>query len=785
MRALKSTSIKRKLLLISLVTTGLALLLASTAFVTDDIRRYRRFLVETLTVQAQSIGSNSAVGLAFDNKKDVETILGSLSAAPNIIQAVIYRQDRAVFAFYQRRGVTGQLVRPGAETDRSWFENNQLFVIKPIMLDGEMIGSIFVQSDLNEFYVSMAWNMVIALIVFGGSMVVAFLVFSRMQKAISGPILELARLTKNVSVEKDYSVRCAVLSDDELGSLAGGMNEMLSQIQSRDQELELHRQNLEEQVAVRTAELGKANTQLQQELQERRTAEQALQESEKRYRMLFESAGDAIFIFEAEGEKAGNIVALNKMAAEMHGYTVDELMQKNVREIQTPATARDLPHLIRRILEGEEWVKSEEMTHRRKNSTVFFAEVSAGLLELGNHKYILAFDRDITERKIGESLLLHTQQTLQTILSSMPYGVVTIGLDKKMRSANKAALELMKYEGEEQIVGTLCNQSFCPTDEDICPIIDLNSAVNQTETILVTKDGKHLPILKTVVPIEIDGEKVLLEAFIDITDQKNAELKLQQYASELKQSNEDVLSFAYIVSHDLRAPLVSIKGFTGELQYAMQEIESVLDRCMPHLSEEERTKLAATYRKDVPVAMDFIKSSVGRMDGLISAILVLSRLGHRELKPEPLDMTRVSKSILSSLAHQIEQRKTVVTIGELPAVTADKLAMEQIMGNLLDNALKYLDPVREGKIAVTAEHNGEEIVFHVADNGRGIAQEDMHKVFEIFRRAGKQDVPGEGMGLAYVKTLVRRQGGRIWCESEPGKGTTFNFTVPHPAAAPE
>jgi signal transduction histidine kinase len=274
---------------------------------------------------------------------------------------------------------------------------------------------------------------------------------------------------------------------------------------------------------------------------------------------------------------------------------------------------------------------------------------------------------------------------------------------------------------------------------------------------------------------------VLLEAFIDITDQKNAELKLQRYSAELKQSNEDVLSFAYIVSHDLRAPLVSIKGFAGELQYALQEIESVLDRCRPHLSEQEQAQLATTYRKDVPVAMDFIKSSVNRMDGLISAVLVLSRLGHRELKPEPLDMTEIAKSIFSSLAHQIEQRKTAVTIGELPAITADKLAMEQIMGNLLDNALKYLDPVREGKITITAGHNGEEIVFHVIDNGRGIAQEDMHKVFEIFRRAGKQDVPGEGMGLAYVKTLVRRQGGRIWCESEPGKGTTFSFTIPDSA----
>jgi len=198
---------------------------------------------------------------------------------------------------------------------------------------------------------------------------------------------------------------------------------------------------------------------------------------------------------------------------------------------------------------------------------------------------------------------------------------------------------------------------------------------------------------------------------------------------ELKQSNKDLLSFAYIVSHDLRAPLVSIKGFASELQYALEDIESVLDQCMPRLSEKERAQIATTYRKDVPEAMDFIKSSVDRMDGLINAVLVLSRLEHRELKPEPVDMRALAKSSLNSLARQIEQRKTVVTIGELPTITADKLAMEQIMGNLLDNALKYLDPVREGDISISAEQNGGETVFHISDNGRGIAHEDIHKVF--------------------------------------------------------
>ncbi|MCK9419026.1 MAG: PAS domain S-box protein [Nitrospirae bacterium] len=391
------------------------------------------------------------------------------------------------------------------------------------------------------------------------------------------------------------------------------------------------------------------------DVSEKRRAEEILQESEKRFRMLFESAGDAIFILEAEGTQAGNIIAANTAAAEAHGYTVDELIGKNIKDLDIPDEGQDSPHLIQRVVSGE-WIKTE-MRHFRKNGTTFPVEVSAGLLELGDHRYILSFDRDISERK-------------------------------------------------------------------------------------------------------------------------KAEEQLHQYATELKQSNEDVLSFANIVSHDLRAPLVSIKGFTGELQYALQDIESVLTQCIPHLGEKERARLNTAIQKDAPVAMKFIESSVSRMDGLINAILALSREGHRELKPEVVDMKDLTGSILSSLAHQIERSKTSVIVEGLPLITADKIAMGQIMGNLLDNALKYLEQGREGKVVITAEQGAHETTFHVSDNGRGIAQEDMHKVFEIFRRAGKQDVPGEGMGLAYVKALVRRQGGRIWCESERGKGTTFSFTVP-------
>jgi signal transduction histidine kinase len=166
------------------------------------------------------------------------------------------------------------------------------------------------------------------------------------------------------------------------------------------------------------------------------------------------------------------------------------------------------------------------------------------------------------------------------------------------------------------------------------------------------------------------------------------------------------------------------------------------------------------------------------MDHLIGALLRLSRVGYREFHMEELDTRQLLDETLRALAHQIESHKVEMKIGALPRIWSDRTAMEQIFGNLLDNAVKYLDPQRPGRIEVVAEETTEGVAFEVRDNGRGIAEEDMDKVFAPFRRAGPQDIPGEGMGLAYVRALLHRLGGRIECESQPGVGTTIRFVLP-------
>ena len=253
----------------------------------------------------------------------------------------------------------------------------------------------------------------------------------------------------------------------------------------------------------------------------------------------------------------------------------------------------------------------------------------------------------------------------------------------------------------------------------------------------------------------------------DITEQRQAE-------ADLRESNEEIQRYAYIVSHDLRSPLVNVMGFTSELEATRLEIRAALD------GHPQAERIDADFGE----ALGFIKAAVNRMEGLIAAILKLSREGRRQFMPEPLDMTVLLRSVVDAQRHQVEAAGAAVTIADdLPSIVADRLAVEQIFGNLLDNAIKYLDPARPGRVTVTARLAGARgVCFSVTDNGRGIAERDHGRVFELFRRSGAQDRPGEGIGLAHVKALIRSFGGRIDITSKLGAGTTFNVTLPHGAS---
>lgn len=257
------------------------------------------------------------------------------------------------------------------------------------------------------------------------------------------------------------------------------------------------------------------------------------------------------------------------------------------------------------------------------------------------------------------------------------------------------------------------------------------------------------------------------------------ERRVDKRTEELIRANQEVQRFAYIVTHDLRAPLVNIMGFTSELQASLTAIQAYVlaDGAAP--SEGDILEARRAAAEDLPEAIGFIRSSTKKMDGLINAILKISRDGRRELKVERVDLKALVTAAAAAVGHQVGESDGEVVVGDnLPTVVSDRLSLEQVFGNLFDNAIKYRSPERPLRISVTARGGGAGFVIDFADNGRGIAPEDHERIFELFRRSGPQDRPGEGIGLAHVRSLMRNLGGDIVVKSELGQGTTFVLRLP-------
>lgn len=253
------------------------------------------------------------------------------------------------------------------------------------------------------------------------------------------------------------------------------------------------------------------------------------------------------------------------------------------------------------------------------------------------------------------------------------------------------------------------------------------------------------------------------------------EAKVEERVAELREAYDEMQSFAYIVGHDLRAPLVNIMGFTSEVETLWNATFNPQPPAQS-LSGGRMNNQAA--QADFDEAIGFIKAATLKMERLIGAVLAISRTGKRELKPEPVDMTALMNSIVTTLAHEAQAVDAEIEVGALPPIQCDRLALEQVFTNLLDNAIKYLRPGMAGRIRITGYKTGPRVIYEVRDNGRGIAEADQKRVFELFRRAGAQDQRGEGIGLAHVRALVRRLGGTIKLTSTLDAGSTFKVMLP-------
>nr|WP_249803707.1 CHASE3 domain-containing protein [Bradyrhizobium zhengyangense] len=326
-------------------------------------------------------------------------------------------------------------------------------------------------------------------------------------------------------------------------------------------------------------------------------------------------------------------------------------------------------------------------------------------------------------------------------------------------------------------------------EERLFRLRSVNADNSQTLAASLTGIGSGLVVVLALVSIWLVRRSARSrdEAEARLRDSNvNLEATVDERTADLREANDEIQRFAYIVSHDLRSPLVNIMGFTSELEELGKDIfrriggltgvpagGPPLDVAEVPLEDADKQMSA-----DFSEALGFIKSSIARMDRLISAILNLTREGRREFQPERIDTRDFIEAIVSSLAHQAAEAQAEIHIEPLPNIVSDRLALEQIFSNLIDNAIKYLKNGVPGEIRIRGRTKLGYAIFEISDNGRGIDPRDHQRIFDLFRRAGTQDKPGQGIGLAHVRALVRRLGGTMSVSSELNAGSTFTITLP-------
>ncbi|WP_230532657.1 PAS domain S-box protein [Microvirga roseola] len=447
---------------------------------------------------------------------------------------------------------------------------------------------------------------------------------------------------------------------------------------------------------------------------------------------------------------------------------------------------------------------AEPGVFRPEHETLLLGIAAQAAIAVDNARLFQAAQRELEERRRVEAALRESEERFRAIANSIDQLIWATRPDGFHDYFNQRWYEFTGAP-EGSTDGQAWNGILHPDDRDRARSMWLHSLATgepyHIEYRLRHRSGEYRWVLGRAQPVRDEQGRITrwFGTCTDIHDLKQVQEELRasrehalrtesetrrlaavlaERVGELDEANEEIQRFAYIVSHDLRAPLVNVMGFTSELETAQAEIESFYRKVAqshPELISSETRNVVET---DLAEAIGFIRTSTVKMDKLINAILRLSREGRRVLAPENLSMRQVLEAQRQSLAHQLSERGVELMIEDVPDLVSDRLAIEQVFGNLLDNAVKYLGPDRPGRIFVRGSEAGPFVRYEVEDNGRGIDPKDFDRIFDLFRRSGAQDQPGEGIGLAHVRALVRRLGGTITVSSKLGEGSVFTVTLP-------
>lgn len=520
--------------------------------------------------------------------------------------------------------------------------------------------------------------------------------------------------------------------------------------------------------------VAEANQALQQRLAE-------LRASEQRYQSLLDTMSEGLI----ETDAIPSFTYVNPRFAEMLGYAIADLLkQPRARFLANKPEER----VRRRVTASHERrVDIYELTWRHRDGHEVPTLVSSRphFGPDGHYLGATAIITDITEQKRAETFRAQAEARLRaassyarSLIEASLDPLVTISRDGKITDVNKAT-EAATGLPRDQLVGRDFSDFF--TDPDLARTAYRKAfaegSVTDYPLAIRNASGSVMEVLYNASTYRDEAGKVVgvFAAARDVTARKQAEAELANYQRHLEDlvagrtaelaaanlalnaANHELETFAFSVSHDLRAPLRAVDGFSLALQ------------------EDYADKLDAEAQRLVQV----IRDSVTRMSRLIDDILEFSRAGRRELAATDIDMTSLAQAVLDDLAPAMKGRTITVNVAPLPPATGDREMMQRVWMNLLDNAIKFTARIDNARIEIGSYLHDNETVYFVKDNGAGFDMTYIDKLFGVFQRLhSPQEFPGTGAGLAIVKRIISRHGGRVWAEGKVGEGATFYFALP-------
>ncbi|MES2692735.1 MAG: ATP-binding protein [Verrucomicrobiota bacterium] len=474
-------------------------------------------------------------------------------------------------------------------------------------------------------------------------------------------------------------------------------------------------------------------------------------------------------------DAGGRFVAINDTELTWLGYTREEMIGKMaMTDLLTPAAQENFRAGLAQLKAGQE-VRDLEVELRRKDGSVFPASLNGSAIHDAQGRFVATRTTlfDLTERKRIERITEQARVFAENIFDTIREPIVILSHDLRITTANRMFYEMFRLEPAEVI-----GQPLAEIGGKIWAIPELLSALanilpehTELKAFEITREfpglGSKVLLLNARKLYRVgNGTTMMLLAIEDITDRKLAESRLQEAnvslrarTVELEGANRELEAFSYSVSHDLRAPLRHIDYFSTTLQKQIPP---------EHLDAKAQRSLST------------ITTSARSMGQLIDDLLSFARIGRAEIRHSQVSLDELVAETRQSLQTEVNGRALSWSVAPLPAVAGDPALLRQVFANLLSNAVKYTRRCPEARIEIGTQPGAEgDVVVYVRDNGAGFDMKYADKLFGVFQRLhSAKEFEGTGVGLANVRRIIERHGGRIWAEAAVNRGATFFFTLP-------